>query len=272
MPLVELNSATFRVNERELWRDLSISIEEGEFLAILGPNGVGKTSLLQVLLGEVDLYSGEVRVVGSDPKIARHDIGYIPQQRAFDSNMPVRGRDLVHLGVDGHKFGLPFNRGDCVRQVNSAVDAVGATEFADAPIGQLSGGEQQRLRVAQALVSRPRVLLCDEPLLSLDISQQQIVSALMDEYRRATKAAVLFVTHDINPVLAYVDRVLYLVGGRAAIGTPQEILTSERLSELYGTAVDVLDIRGRVIVIAGEDGESVHAEHEHSFIHEGHHH
>ncbi len=270
-PLVELNNASLRLGNREIWSGLNLNIEAGEFVAVLGPNGVGKTTLLQVLIGSLPLHEGEAKIAGAKPNAAHHNVGYIPQQRTFDSDMSVRGRDLVHFGVDGHKFGLPYTSHECELMINDAIEAVGATSFADAPIGNLSGGEQQRLRVAQALVSKPQVLLCDEPLLSLDISQQLIVCNLIDEYRKANNAAVLFVTHDINPVLSAVDRVVYLVGGRAAIGAPKDVLTSERLSELYGTHVDVLDLHGRVIVIAGDEEHSLHAEIEHSSMHEGHH-
>jgi zinc/manganese transport system ATP-binding protein len=137
--------------------------------------------------------------------------------------------------------------------VKAIIKEVGAESYADAPIGLLSGGEQQRLRIAQALVGGPQVLLCDEPLLSLDLSHQQAVTQLMDERRRATGMAVVFVTHEINPILPMVDRVLYLVGGRWAIGKPDDVLTTEKLSDLYGTPVDVLRVRGRVVVVGSNE-------------------
>ena len=179
--------------------------------------------------------------------------------------MPIRGRDLVRFGVDGHRFGVQLNAMATRRRVDAAIAAVDATAYSDAPVGALSGGEQQRLRIAQALVSNPRVLLCDEPLLSLDVAHQQAVSRLIDERRRAENTAVVFVTHEINPILPYVDRVLYLVGGRAAIGRPREVLTSERLSELYNTPIDVLDLRGRIIVIGSDEAVPTepHAAHHH---------
>jgi len=252
-PIVELQQATLRLGGRTLWQGLNLALQPGEFMAVLGPNGVGKTSLLRVLLGLMDLSAGEVRIGGEAPRRGSDLVGYVPQQRGFDSDLPIRGRDLVELGLDGHRYGLPWRTPAVSRRIDQLLTEVGATAYAEAPIGLLSGGEQQRLRIAQALLGEPRVLLCDEPLLSLDLSHQQAVSALIDARRRATQMAVLFVTHEINPILPMVDRVLYLVGGRWAIGTPQEVLTSERLSELYGSSVDVLRAHGRLIVVGGGD-------------------
>ncbi len=170
---------------------------------------------------------------------------------------------MVRLGLDGHRDGFTFGRADGRRRVRQAIRAVGASAYADAPVGLLSGGEQQRLRIAQALVGDPHLLLCDEPLLSLDFSNQTRVGRLLDQ-RRQAGAAIVFVTHELNPVLPAVDRVLYLVDGRWAAGTPRDILTPRRLSKLYGTPVDVLKVRGRTIVMgAGEEAVSEIGGHHH---------
>jgi zinc/manganese transport system ATP-binding protein len=252
-PVVLLKDAALSLGERQLWSGLNLEVRPGEFIAVLGPNGSGKTSLLRVLLGLTPLSGGEARVNGQPPRRGSHLIGYVPQQRAFDPDLPIRGWDLVRLGLDGHQYGLSWGDTDGTKRVNEVIEAVGASEYAGVPIGLLSGGEQQRLRIAQALLGDPRVLLCDEPLLSLDLAHQQEVSALIDERRWAANMAVLFVTHEINPILPLVDRVLYLVDGRWAIGTPQEVLTSARLSELYGAPVEVLRVHGRVIVVGTGD-------------------
>jgi len=220
---------------------------------VLGPNGSGKTSLLKVLLGLQRLTAGSVSVCGRTPRRGSDLVGYVPQQKAFDRDLPLRGRDLVRLGLDGHRWGTALPSRRARARVDRAIESVGATAFADAPLGLLSGGEQQRLRIAQALLGDPRVLLCDEPLLSLDLAHQQATSALIDARRRDAGTSVLFVTHEINPVLPLVDRVLYLVGGRWAIGTPDEVMTSSRLSSLYGTDVDVLRVRGRIVVVGAPD-------------------
>ncbi len=261
-PAVSLREARVSFGDRTLWDGLDLDVAPGEFVAVLGPNGSGKTTLVRVLLGLLPLSSGEVRIAGRPPRRGSPSIGYIPQQKALDPDLPLRGRDLVGLGLDGHRFGIGFRgRQERRERVDAALAAVGGTAYADAPVGRLSGGEQQRLRVAQALVGGPDVLLCDEPLLSLDLSHQRTVTRLIDERRRAARTAVLFVTHEINPVLPLVDRVLYLVNGRFRIGPPEEVMTSEVLSELYRTRVDVLRVRGRLVVVGAEDhGEHCHEE------------
>ncbi|HEX4126236.1 MAG TPA: metal ABC transporter ATP-binding protein [Acidimicrobiales bacterium] len=267
-PLVELQDAALRMGSRALWSALDLTVAEGEFLAVLGPNGAGKTSLLKVLLGLVPLSAGSVRINGAPPRLGNHELGYVPQQQAFDRSLPIRGRDLVRFGIDGHRWGLP-RRARAVRErVEEALEAVGASPYADAPVGLLSGGEQQRLRIAQALLGDPRVLLCDEPLLALDLASQRAVTRLIDERRREAGTPVIFVTHEVNPVLPYVDRILYLVRGKWAIGTPAEILTSERLSALYGIEVDVVKVRDRYLVVSAEDElptePGAHAHHGHA--------
>lgn len=252
-PAVELSGATLRFGERTVWAGLDLQVQPGEFLAVLGPNGAGKTSLLRVLLGLTRLSAGTVRVAGRQPRRGSPDVGYVPQQRPFDRTLTLRGRDLVGLGLDGHRFGLGRRDRNAQARVDRAVAAVGAAGFADAAVGTLSGGEQQRLRIAQALLANPPVLLCDEPLLSLDLRQQSGVTDLIDAHRRSRPAAVLFVTHDINPVLPIVDRVLVVAGGRAAVGPPESVLTSATLSELYQVPVDVLRVRDRVVVLTGPE-------------------
>jgi zinc/manganese transport system ATP-binding protein len=263
-PAVSLRGAAVRFGDRTLWDGLDLDIAPGEFMAVLGPNGSGKTTLVRVLLGLLPLTSGEVRVGGAAPRRGNPTIGYVPQQKALDADLPLRGRDLVGLGLDGHRLGLGLRgRGARRARVDAALAAVGGAAYADRPVGRLSGGEQQRLRVAQALVGDPDVLLCDEPLLSLDLAHQRIVTGLIDARRRAADTAVLFVTHEINPVLPLVDRVLYLVGGRFRIGPPEEVMTSTVLSELYRTDVDVLRVRDRLVVVGADGrGDHCHAEDE----------
>lgn len=246
---VRFDRATLAFGGREVWRELSVAFDEGSFVAILGPNGSGKTSLLRVVLGLAPLDSGRVEVLGSPPHRGNAAIGYVPQQHTFDRDLPLRGRDLVRLGLDGHRWGIGrFDRATA-RRVDEVIKSVAADEYADAPIGRLSGGEQQRLRIAQALVGDPRLLLCDEPLASLDLRYQQEITELIGAWQRNTGRTVLFVTHDVNPILPVVDRVLFVVRGRWAAGTPDEVLTSERLSDLYESHVDVLRVHGRVLVV-----------------------
>jgi zinc/manganese transport system ATP-binding protein len=276
-PAVQLSGARLELGERLLWDGLDLRVQPGEFVAVLGPNGSGKTTLLNVLLGRRELTAGEVLVGGHAPGTRGTRIGYIPQQRALEPDLPLRARDLVGLGLDGHRFGLgseglgsegqgPEGLGSGGRRfgllsarrerrarVDAALAAVDATRYADQPVGRLSGGEQQRLRVAQALVGDPELLLCDEPLLSLDLANQRVVSRLIDRRRADAGTAVLFVTHEINPILPMVDRVLYLVDGRFRVGTPEQVMTSVTLSELYCTEIDVLRVRERLVVVGADD-------------------
>ncbi|MEJ7651818.1 MAG: metal ABC transporter ATP-binding protein [Nakamurella sp.] len=254
---VALRGAELRFGSRVLWTGLDLDIAAGEFVVVLGPNGAGKTSLLKVLLGQLPLSAGTAEIGGRPVRMGSSRIGYIPQQRAFDPGLPVRARDLVGLGIDGHRWGFGLPSRSRSRAIDAALASVGASAFADAPVGLLSGGEQQRLRIAQALITDPHVLLCDEPLLSLDLTHQQAVSDLIDRRRTESQTAVVFVTHEINPVLRMVDRVIYLVDGKFRIGTPDEVMTTAVLSELYRSHVEVLRAEGRIIVL-GTDSHVHH--------------
>lgn len=261
-PVLSLRGATLSFDERVLWGGVDLDVHPGEFIAVLGSNGSGKTSLLRVILGQQRLSSGTIEFEGQPIGHGDRRIGYVPQQKLADDGTPLRARDLIGLGVDGHRWGLPLPSRAKREKVDRLLADVGATAYARVPIATLSGGEQQRLRVGQALASDPKLLLCDEPLASLDLTHQRGVSELIDRHRRERGFGVLFVTHDVNPVLDMVDRVLYLAGGRFTIGTPDEVLRSEVLSELYGSPVDVIRSRGRIIVVGTPDFQNApHDEH-----------
>jgi zinc/manganese transport system ATP-binding protein len=247
-PVAEWDHASLAFGTRSVWSDLSLRVAPGEFLAVLGANGSGKTTLLNTLLGLQPLTRGEVRVDGRPVRRGTTRIGYVQQQRRMDPLTPMRARDVVRQGLDGHRWGIGLPSRSARRLVDEALAAVEATAYADAPMGLLSGGEQQRVRVAQALVADPVLLLCDEPLLSLDLRSQAAVTALIDRRRRELGTAVVFVTHEINPVLPYVDRVLYLADGRFRVGLPDEVLTSRTLSALYRAPVEVVRTGGHVLI------------------------
>ncbi|MPQ97159.1 ATP-binding cassette domain-containing protein [Modestobacter sp. I12A-02628] len=247
--------------DRVLWSGLDLDVAPGEFLAVLGANGAGKSTFLKAALGQQRLTAGELLVAGRPPGRGSRAAGYVPQQKSMDAATPLRARDLVALGIDGHRWGLGRRRADHRRAVADALAAVGATDYADAPVGLLSGGEQQRVRIAQALATDPQLLLCDEPLLSLDLGHQRAVSAVIDRRRREHGTAVVFVTHEINPVLDLVDRVLYIANGQHRLGTPAEVMNSATLSELYRTPVDVVTVRGRIVVVGTPDHASGSARH-----------
>lgn len=260
--IVSLTGARLAFDARVLWDHLDLTVSAGEFVAVLGPNGTGKTSLLRVLLGALPLSAGTALVDGRPVSRGSQRIGYVPQHRAMDQGLSLRGRDLVRLGVDGHRWGATqLRRADRVRRrdaVEQALQQVNAAHLATAPVGVMSGGELQRVRVAQALASDPVLLLCDEPLLNLDPANARLVSALIDKRRRTADTAVLFVTHEVNPVLPYVNRVLYLVDGRFRVGTVEEVMTSATLSELYRADIQVVKVHNRYVVVGEHLDHSGH--------------
>lgn len=263
--VVALRDAAVRLGNHTIWRHATLDVAAGEFVAVLGPNGAGKSTLLRLLLGLVKPSEGGVAVFGEPPRRGNPAIGYVPQRRTLDPDLAVRGWDLVSLGLEGHRWGLalPFlpafneRRHERSQLVDRALSAVSATSYANRPIGQLSGGEQQRLLLAQALVGSPRLLLLDEPLASLDVRNQVAMAQLVARLAREANMAVLLVAHDVNPLLPVVDRVLYVARGNVAIGASARIITTERLSALYDAPVEVVtDSRGRVFVVGLEELEA----------------
>ena len=261
-PILRFDHVGAAYGHRFVWRDLTLDITAGEFVAVLGGNGSGKTTMFRVVLGQLAPATGRVEVFGAPPRRGNPRVGYVPQQRAFDPGLPIRGVDLVRLGFDGHRWGPALPARATSARIERALEAVGATGFAGSPVGQLSGGEQQRLRIAQATVADPALLLADEPLLSLDLASQSDVVGILNRRREEAGSAVVVVTHDVNPVLPYVDRIVYLAGGAWAAGSPDEVLTTETLSELYGAPVDVLRVRGRVVIVGAPDASHHSDEHE----------
>jgi zinc/manganese transport system ATP-binding protein len=253
---VSLRGAAVRVGGRILWSGVDLDVGPGEFVAVLGPNGVGKSTLVKVLLGIVPTAAGDVRVLGERPGRAGDRIGYLPQRRSFDASLRIRGIDVVGLGWDGDRWGIPLpGRRHKAARVAEVIDLVGASAYAHRPIGQCSGGEQQRLLIAQALVRRPELMLLDEPLDSLDLPNQAAMAALVGRICREEGVAVMMVAHDINPILSRLDRVVYLAEGGAVAGRPEQVITSEILSRLYRTPIEVLRTSdGRLVVVGQPDG------------------
>jgi zinc/manganese transport system ATP-binding protein len=264
-PAVAFERAAARLGGRTIWRELSLSVAYGEFVAILGPNGAGKSTLIKAVLGLLPLAAGRATVLGRPPGAANSRIGYLPQRRNFDAGTRIRGVDVVMLGLDGARWGVPIpglpQRARDAARVAEVLELVDATGYARKPIGELSGGEQQRLLIAQALVRRPELLLLDEPLDSLDLPNQAAVAALVRRICRQEHVAVLLVAHDINPILSYLDRVLYIAGGGAVEGPPEDVISSETLTRLYRAPIEVLRASdGRLVVVGQPEAPFVHGD------------
>jgi zinc/manganese transport system ATP-binding protein len=267
---VQLRDATVAHGAATVWSGVDLDLAAGEFVGVLGPNGAGKSTFLSVLLGLTPLRTGSALVLGAPPGVHRERIGYLPQRRAFDASVRVRGRDIVALGLDGARWGTPLpgaggrRRAASRARIDTVLEQVGASAYAERPIGECSGGEQQRLLIAQALVREPALLLLDEPLESLDLPNQAAVSALVARFCREQGIAVALVAHDPNPLLPYLDRVVYFAGGHALAGSPAEIITTETLSRLYGAGVEVLKRSdGRLVVVGQPDMPTHHHDHAH---------
>jgi zinc/manganese transport system ATP-binding protein len=257
-PAVSLTGARLAFGDRVLWDDLDLSVSPGEFIAVLGPNGTGKTSLLKVLLGQLLLSAGAALVDGKEVTSGSGDIGYVPQHRPIDRDVMLVGRDLVRLGIDGNRWGcMTLRSAERARRqlaVRQALTQVNGEQLADVRVGLMSGGELQRMRIAQALASDPMLLLCDEPLLALDPANAKLVAALIDRRRREANTTVIVVTHEINTILRYVDRVLYLVDGRFRVGTVEQVMNTETLSTLYRADIQVVKVNDRYVVVGEDSG------------------
>jgi len=266
--VIELAGVAVRLGGKPVFADVELTVEPGQLVAVLGPNGAGKTTLMRVILGLVRPESGSVTVLGGPPEDARAAIGYLPQRRGFDASTRIRGIDLVRLGLDGARWGLPVaitrpareRRRAELERVAEVIELVGAATYAHRAIGELSGGEQQRLLIAQALVRRPRLLILDEPLDSLDLPNQAAVAGLLRRICTGEGVAVLLVAHDVNPLLGYLDQVIYMAAGRARSGSVAEVITSATLSRLYGAPIEVLRTTdGRVVVVGQPEAPHHHA-------------
>jgi len=242
MELVQLDNVSVRLGGRQILSDVTLAINPGEFTGLIGPNGAGKTTLLRVILGLQPTTAGTV---------TKHaTVGYVPQKLLIEPDMPLRVKDVVALGIDGHKFGITFPSKERRDRVEAMLEAVGADRYQDARVGELSGGEQQRVMIAHALISKPKLLLLDEPLANLDISSAHSIVSLLAKLSKSEQIAILLSAHDMNPLLPVMDRIVYVAGGQVATGAPDEVVQSDVLTRLYGQPVEVIRVRDRVLVVA----------------------
>jgi zinc/manganese transport system ATP-binding protein len=272
--VVELDHATIRIGGRDVLTDASFAIQQGEFIGVLGPNGAGKTTLMRSILGLLPPRAGSLRVFGRAPQCGDRTIGYLPQLRTVQPDLRVRGLDFIGASLNGERWGVPsLSRSDRV-MIEDTLDAVGARELADRPLSDMSGGERQRLLLAQSLIGSPKLLLLDEPLISLDARHQEVAIKVVRQVCRDRGITVLFSAHELNQLLGAIDRVLYLGNGQAALGTVGEVVTAPVLSRLYGTEIEVVRASGHIFVMShGSDVERTDHAHDHGHGHDhGHHH
>ena len=263
--VLAVKQASVSLSGRDILHNIDFTLAPGEFCGLIGANGSGKTTLLRTILGFTKLTKGSIAVQAEK---GSPSVGYVPQKFMLDPFMPMRARDLVALGLDGHRLGFPLRSKEHWRKVDEMLEAVDATQFADQRVGALSGGQQQRILIAHALVRRPHLLVLDEPLANLDVRSAAGIVALLRRVSREFQATILLSAHDMNPLLAAMDRVIYLAHGRAAVGRTDAVVRTEVLSRLYGYHVDVIRVHGRILVVAAEgetdagtalERDSVHA-------------
>jgi len=270
--IIELDHATIRIGGRNVLAGASFAIRAGEFIGVLGPNGAGKTTLMRAILGLLPPSAGQVRVFGRVPQRGDPAIGYLPQVRTVLPDLRVRGLDFIGSSLHGERWGLPKLSQADRAMIEATLETVGARELADRPLSEMSGGERQRLLLAQALIGNPRLLLLDEPLISLDARHQEVAIAVVRKVCRERGITVLFSAHELNQLLGTLDRVLYLGNSQAALGTVEEVVTAPVLSRLYGTDIQVLRAGGHIFVMSrGHDVEHADHLHDHGHAHEHHH-
>ena len=276
MNVIELDHATIAIGGRDILVDTSFAIARGEFIGVLGPNGAGKTTLMRAILGLLPPRAGSLRVFGRAPRRGDPQIGCLPQVRTVVPDLRVRGFDFIASSVHGERWGLPSLTGPDRRMIERTLAAIGAADLAGRPLSDMSGGERQRLLLAQALLGDPQLLLLDEPLISLDYRYQEAVIDLVRRFARDRNITVLFSAHELNQLIGTLDRVLYLGNGHAALGTVAEVATAPVLSQLYGTEIEVIRANGHIFVVSrGRDVERSDHGHDDGHCHDhsrGHHH
>jgi len=272
MNVIELDHATLAIGGRKVLLDTSFAIRSGEFIGLLGPNGAGKTTLMRAILGLLPPAAGELRVFGRPPRRGNPAIGYLPQVRTVLPDLRVRGIDFIASSLHGERWGVPsLGRADRLK-IGATLAEVGARELAERSLSDMSGGERQRLMLAQALLGKPQLLLLDEPLISLDYRYQEAIIGLVRRFARKRNITVLFSAHELNQLIGALDRVLYLGNGHAALGTVEEVVTAPVLSRLYGSQIHVVRADGHIFVLSrGRDVERADHLHDHGHDHDHHH-
>lgn len=273
MNVVELDRTTIGIAGHNVLSDVTFAIRAGEFIGVLGPNGAGKTTLMRAILGLLPSSGGTLRVFGRAPQCGDRTIGYLPQVRTVLPDLRVRGLDFIASSLNGERWGVPSLNHQDRGMIEETLNAVGARDLARRPLSAMSGGERQRLLLAQALIGSPKLLLLDEPLISLDARHQEVAIAVVRKVCRERGITVLFSAHELNQLLGTLDRVLYLGNGQAVLGTVEQVITTPVLSRLYGTDIQVVRADGHIFVMSrGRDVEASDHQHDHDHDHGGHEH
>lgn len=253
VPVIKFKNVKLKLGNRQIYNDLNLDINPGDFIAVLGPNGAGKSTLLKLILGLLKPTLGEISVFNEKVKGGNSSIGYAPQSKQFDPDTPITGAEYVRLGLNGTNWGISFNKKDDDVKISNILSQFDSLNLSTKKIGRISGGEIQRLSLCQALISEPKLLLLDEPLANLDIAHQKDIVEKINQNHKEHNHTILLVVHDVNPLLPYINKVIYIVNGNIKIGTPEEVIKEEVLSELYGTSVKVFDIEGKIFVATNDE-------------------
>jgi zinc/manganese transport system ATP-binding protein len=257
--IIETKELVAGYRDKIVWRNANFDISRGEFVAVIGPNGAGKTTLFRLLLGLQSPISGSMKVFGATPNRGNERIGFVPQRHLVDVELNTEALELVRLGYSGKKWGFSLTSQEDRKIAIQAMESVGAGDLMHRSLGVLSGGELQRVFLAEALVSSPELLLLDEPLSNLDIRREKELVELVNTVVRTRQVTALLIAHNINPVLPFLDRIIYIANGKVATGKPKDVLTSESLSALYGVEIEVLqDSKGNLAIISSEDNQFIH--------------
>jgi len=256
-PVIEAEHLVAGYQDKIIWRDATFTVGRGKFVAVIGPNGAGKTTLFRLLLGLQRPLSGVIKIFDGKPKRGNPHIGYVPQKHGIDQDTNIECLELVRLAISGDHWGVSLNPGNERKIALDTLRSVGGEDLAHRSLGGLSGGELQRIFLAEALVSNPDILLLDEPLSNLDIRRSEELVKLVNSVVRSRNVSAFLVAHDINPLLPFLDDVIYIANGKVATGTPKDVFTSERLSALYGISIEVVrDSKGNVAIIGASDKDA----------------
>lgn len=247
MNAVSCKELQIRIGSKIIFDRLDFSIKEGQFVGVFGPNGAGKTTFFKCLFGNIPYSHGKLEVLGQPPIKIRGKIGYVPQQRdIFPLNLT--GRAFIATAIRGNRFGIPFLFREDQKEIDRVLALVDAKDLAQQPLTELSGGQRQRLLLAQALLGKPNILILDEPLNNIDPKWTQHILNLIKHIQSQQKLTVLLSTHDLNPLVNIIDQVLCLGNKTAILGKAEEVITSEILTDLYQTPMQVIKAENRIFV------------------------